>query len=181
MEHDFKLILCPNWPPQLYKPINGKRFMSTPKNSSLHYWKFIFLRSLRCRDPKPYDVVTLSLKTPGVKLLLCVYGKINHMNLEWVKKLKWLNHQIRKGTHDTLETYHTWKCEVVEHGKKMVRKFGNKTTTNNVKAYRRNAISIQGIVAFYLIMNMGPISFTKLCNWTKPESMPFLYVSCQLK
>jgi hypothetical protein len=52
----------------------------------------------------------------------------------------------------------------VEHGKKMVRKFGNKATTNNVKAYRRNAISIQGIVAFYLIMNMGPISFTKLCN-----------------
>jgi hypothetical protein len=27
----------------------------------------------------------LSLKTPGVKLLLCVNGKINHMNLEWIK------------------------------------------------------------------------------------------------
>jgi hypothetical protein len=42
VEHDFKLILCPKWPPQLYEPTNGKRFMSTPKNSSLHYWEFVF-------------------------------------------------------------------------------------------------------------------------------------------
>jgi hypothetical protein len=52
----------------------------------------------------------------------------------------------------------------VEHGKKKARRFGNKTTTNNVEAYMRNVISVQSIVAFYLIMNMGPISFTKICN-----------------
>jgi hypothetical protein len=66
---------------------------------------------------------------------------------DWTNKYVNTHMTVWKGTWEE-NNEENWKQDDNEQGKKTVRKIGNKMTTNNIQACKRNGTSIQAIVAF---------------------------------